>query len=159
MTNNWQVGGIATFQTGIPFTFFSDNNSSGQGTSLERPERVGPVAKLDVRKPGHYLYDTTNLLTNVVLPGDDEPGVSMFTFGNTGRNSFRAPGINNFDLSFLKRFPLREGHWVEFRTEPFNAFNHTQYLFTNANAASSTYDQATQARDPRLIQLALKFYY
>jgi hypothetical protein len=83
----------------------------------------------------------------------------MFTFGNTGRNSFRAPGINNFDLSFLKRFPLREGRWVEFRTELFNAFNHTQYLFTNANAASSTYDQATQARDPRLIQLALKFYY
>jgi hypothetical protein len=159
LTNNWQMGGIATFQTGTPFTFFSDNNSSGQGTSLERPERVGPVAKLDVRKPGHYLYDTTNLLTNVVLPGDGEPGVPMFTFGNTGRNSFRAPGINNFDLSFLKRFPLREGRWVEFRTELFNAFNHTQYLFTNANASSSTYDQATQARDPRLIQLALKFYY
>ncbi len=157
--NNWQVGGIATFQTGTPFTFFSDNNSSGQGTNLERPQRVGPVPKLDVRKPGHYLYDTTNLLTNVVAPGDDEPGVPMFTFGNTGRNSFRAPGISNFDLSFLKRFPLGEERWLEFRAELFNAFNHTQYVFTNPNAAGSTYDQATQARDPRLIQLALKFYY
>jgi hypothetical protein len=157
--NNWQVGGIATFQTGTPFTFFSDNNSSGQGTNLERPWRVGPVPKLDVRKPGHYLYDTTNLLTNVVLPGDDEPGVPMFTFGNTGRNSFRAPGISNFDLSFLKRFPLGEKRWLEFRVELFNAFNHTQYVFTNPNAAGSTYDQATQARDPRLIQLALKFYF
>ena len=32
LTNNWQVGGIATFQTGRTFTFLSDNNSSGQGT-------------------------------------------------------------------------------------------------------------------------------
>jgi hypothetical protein len=159
LTNNWQVGGIASFQTGTPFTFFSDNNSSGQGTNLDRPERVGPVPKLDVRKPGHYLYDTTNLLTNVVAPGSDGPGVPMFTFGNTGRNSFRAPGINNFDLSFLKRFPLGEQRRLEFRTELFNAFNHTQYVFTAPNAASSTYDQATQARNPRIIQLALKFYY
>ena len=161
LTNNWQGGGIATFQTGTPFTLFSGNNSSGQGTDLERPEQVGPVPKLDVRKPGHYLYDTTNLLTNVVAPGDDGPGVPMFTFGTMGRNSLRAPGIDNFDLSFLKRFPLGEQRRLEFRAELFNAFNHTQYLFTaaNNNANSSTYDQATQARDPRLIQFALKFYY
>ena len=77
------------------------------------------MPKLDVRKPGHYLYETTDLLTNVVPPGDDEPGVPMFTFGNTGRSSFRAPGISNFDLSFLKRFPLGEERWLEFRAELF----------------------------------------
>ncbi len=161
LTNNWQAGGIATFQTGTPFTLFSGNNSSGQGTNLDRPELVGPVQKLDVSKPGHYLYDTTNLLTNVVAPGDDSPGVPMFTFGNLGRNTFRTPGINNFDLSFLKRFTLGEQRRLEFRTELFNAFNHTQWLFNKANnlATSSTYDQVTQARDPRLIQFALKFYY
>jgi hypothetical protein len=161
LTNGWQTGGIATFQTGTPYTLFSGNNSSGQGTNLERPEQVGPVPKLDVRKPGHTLYDTTNLLTNVVPPGVDMPGVPMFTFGNMGRNSLRTPGIDNFDLSFLKRFPLGEQRRLEFRAELFNAFNHTQYLFNaaNNNFNSSTYDQATQARDPRLIQFALKFYY
>ena len=161
LTNNWQAGGIAQFQTGTPFTLFSGNNSSGQENSFERPEQVGPVPKLDVRKPRHYLYDTTNLLTNVVAPGDDSPGVPMFTYGNIGRNTFRTPGINNFDLSFIKRFPLGEQRRLEFRAEMFNAFNHTQYLFSaaNNNANSSTYDQATQARDPRLIQFALKFYF
>jgi hypothetical protein len=161
LTNNWQAGGIATFQTGTPFTLFSGNNSSGQGTLLDRPELVGPVPRLDVRKPGHTLYDTTNLLTNVILPGGSGPGVPMFTFGNLGRNTFRTPGINNFDLSFLKRFTLGEQRRLEFRAELFNAFNHTQYLFTAANdtATSSNYDQVTQARDPRLIQFALKFYY
>ena len=80
----------------------------------------------------------------------------MFTYGNIGRNTFRTPGINNFDLSFIKRFPLGEQRRLEFRAEMFNAFNHTQYLFSaaNNNANSSTYDQATQARDPRLIQFA-----
>jgi Carboxypeptidase regulatory-like domain len=161
LTNNWQAGGIATFQTGTPFTLFSGNNSSGQENGFDRPEQVGPVPKLDVRKPGHYLYDTTNLLTNVVAPGDDSPGVPMFTYGNIGRNTFRTPGINNFDLSFIKRFTLGEQRRLEFRSELFNAFNHTQYLFSaaNNNATSSTYDQATQARNPRLIQFALKFYY
>ncbi len=161
LVNNWQAGGIATFQTGTPFTLFSGNNSSGQGTNLDRPELVGPVPKLDVRKPGHTLYDTTNLLTNVVNPGDNSPGVPLFTFGNLGRNTFRTPGINNFDLSFLKRFPLGEQRRLELRAELFNAFNHTQYLFSaaNNNANSNTYDQSTQARDPRLIQFALKFYF
>jgi hypothetical protein len=162
LTNNWQTGGIATFQTGTPFTLYSGNNSSGQENELDRPEIVGPVPKLDVSKPGHYLYDTTNLLsTPVVPPGVDMPGVPMFTFGNLGRNTFRTPGINNFDLSFLKNFPLGEQRRLEFRSELFNAFNHTQYLFNKANntATYSTYDQVTQARDPRLIQFALKFYY
>ena len=88
------------------------NNQPDQQASSwpanERPQWIGPAPKLDLRKPGHYLNDTTNLLTNVFPPGYDEPGVPMFTFGNTGRKSFRAlsarvgRGAANAPQSLLK---------------------------------------------------------
>jgi len=69
----------------------------------------------------------------------------------------RGPGINNWDISILKRFKIAESRSLEFRTEFFNAFNHAQFLNPDAFGFSSTFGQVTQARDPRIIQFALKF--
>jgi hypothetical protein len=50
---------------------------------------------------------------------------------------------------------------MELRTEFFNAFNHTQFLLPgNSSTAfgfTGSFGQVTQARDPRIIQFALKF--
>ena len=63
------------------------------------------------------------------------------TFGNAGVNVMRNPGINNWDLSITKKFPLHsEQRWLQFRTELFNAWNHTQW---NAFANSPTFDPNT----------------
>lgn len=84
----------------------------------------------------------------------------LFTFGNSGRNSLRGPGINNIDLSLFKHFKIRERTDLEFRTEFLNALNHTQFLLSgNSSSAAGftdTFGQITQARDPRIIQFALK---
>jgi len=106
LTNNWQAGGIATFQTGTRSPYSPATIPAARKTPSTARSRWVRFRNWDVRKPGHYLYDTTNLLTNVVAPGDDSPGVPMFTYGNIGRNTFRTPGIDNFDLSFIKRFAL-----------------------------------------------------
>ena len=45
-----------------------------------------------------------------------------------GRNLLKAPGINNWDISFFKRFSISERHTIEFRAEMFNAFNHPQFV-------------------------------
>jgi hypothetical protein len=44
-----------------------------------------------------------------------------------GRNLIKAPGINNWDLTFIKRFPFTERQSLEFRAELYNAFNHPQF--------------------------------
>lgn len=76
-----------------------------------------------------------------------------------GRNAIYGPGINNWDISFLKKFKLTESKNLEFRAEMFNAFNHVQFLNPDNNGYSGTFGQVSQDRGPRLVQFGLKFYY
>jgi len=73
-----------------------------------------------------------------------------------GRNSIRGPGINNWDISFLKLFKLTEALNLQFRAEMFNAFNHAQFLNPDNSGFSSTFGQISQTRGPRLVQFGLK---
>lgn len=172
IAGGWQVNGIAAFQSGTPFTIFSDDNQSQQASGLDRADLIGKPRTFDPRSvrtfsagdcignpgvPGHYyfdpdVYDCLNVAEGGTIP--------LFTYGNSGRNSVRGPGINNIDLSLLKNFKFGERLAMQFRSEFFNAFNHTQFVIPgNSNTAfgfTGTFGQATQARDPRIIQFALK---
>ncbi|HET8546485.1 MAG TPA: hypothetical protein VFL57_00700, partial [Bryobacteraceae bacterium] len=91
------------------------------------------------------------------------------TFGNAGVNIMRNPGINNWDISITKKVPLgSEQRWLQFRTELFNAWNHTQWSsistgtqFDNATGQqlSPTFGRISGTRDPRFIQLSLKLFF
>ena len=49
-------------------------------------------------------------------------------YPNGGRNSLPLPGINNFDLSLSKWFPIKgERVRFQFRADAYNAFNHPQF--------------------------------
>ena len=49
------------------------------------------------------------------------------SFGTAGRNIILGPGINDFDFSLMKNFPITEEKRVEFRAELFNIFNHANF--------------------------------
>jgi hypothetical protein len=151
----WSVATIASFQSGNPFTFFSENNSGELNNYLDRPNVVGPIQVFsNVRQQetfspssngvngsclpgtvtGHFLINPTNLVCSVGspvgLPADPlltPGGVPLFTFGNLSRNALRGPGINNWDISILKDIQFTESRYLEFRSEFFNAFNHVQF--------------------------------
>jgi hypothetical protein len=77
--------------------------------------------------------------------------------GNSRRTVCCGPGITNLDLGIHKTIPIREGTNLEFRTELFNVFNHTQFFNPDGNISDGAdFGQVTRARDPRLIQLALR---
>ena len=92
-----------------------------------------------------------------------------FTFGNAGRNIVRGPGLQNWDFSIFKMFPVREQMRFEFRAEFINIWNHVNPLVepfgqigeepTPVEAFTPTFGQVQGARDPRFIQFALKFYF
>jgi len=159
LTQGWEIAAVAAFQAGNPFTFFSRSNSSEQNNSLDRPDLNGPVTKFDPRKVQTFTSDCTNgtVTGNFFLDPTvfDCSGVPQFTFGTLGRNAIRGPGINNWDLSLIKRTSITERLKIEFRAEFFNAFNHTQFLNPDYKS-SGTFAQVTQARDPRLGQLSLR---
>ena len=70
------------------------------------------------------------------------------------------PGIANLDFAVHKTVVLHETRSLEFRTEVFNIFNHTQFLNPDGNVTDgSAFGLVTSARDPRLIQFALQLIF
>jgi len=75
------------------------------------------------------------------------------------------------DFSLLKNIAFTERHRLQFRSEFFNLFNHTNFDFperfctiTATAAAGSacpagTFGRLSAARDPRILQFALKYLF
>jgi hypothetical protein len=89
--------------------------------------------------------------------GDDG---SATAFGNSGVGVVSGPSQRNWDISLMKRTPIRklgESGNLEFRGEFFNAFNTPQFANpgTNVSAANFGVISATSV-NPRVVQLALK---
>jgi hypothetical protein len=161
---NWQIAGITTASTGNWFTITdaatnvsSSDGGGGVGFFEVRPNVVGnPNAKPCV---AGTVFNTCAFVDNTI----------PFTFGNAGRNIVRGPGFQNWDFSVFKLFPVREQMRVEFRAEFFNIWNHVNPLFEPQGQISEEpqplefgtpqFGFAQGARDPRLIQFALKFYF
>jgi len=81
-----------------------------------------------------------------------------FTFGNEGRDVIEGPGVNNWDLSVFKIFRIDEKKQLQFRTEFFNAFNHSQFQLPGATFGTAAFAQITAtSHDPRDVQMSLKF--
>jgi hypothetical protein len=180
VTEGWQANVIASFQSGQPFTIFSNNDNSLQGNFLDRPNLIGKITKIDPRRissfpgagancstastdpsgniSGNYYFDPTAFDCQFNNDLHLAPG-SLASFGNLGRNSLRGPGINNWDISFLKDTKLTESKKLEFRAEFFNAFNHVQFLNPDPFGFDSTFGQVSQTRGPRLVQFGLKLYF
>ncbi len=49
--------------------------------------------------------------------------------------------------------------YFQFRADIFNLFNKTQFVNPDGNFSNTTFGQVLQARDPREVQFALKFYF
>ncbi len=63
-------------------------------------------------------------------------------------------------MTISKRTNISESKYLEFRTDFFNLFNHTQFTNPDGNSSDgSDFGRIRRARDPRLIQFALKFFY
>jgi len=69
------------------------------------------------------------------------------------------PGVNNWDLAAYKRIKFKETHEVTFRAEFFNSFNHTQFGNPDGSIASVNFGRITTTREPRIVQLALRYLF
>ena len=176
LAQGWQFNVIASFQKGNPFTLYSNNNQSQQNNFLDRPDKVGAIRYFNPRQTHNFTMATGgNQTSDANCLGSDVTGgkfwfdptafdclnPALFTFGTLSRNALRGPGINNWDLSIVKKTSIGEGaKSVEFRAEFFNAFNHTQFTNPDNAGFSGTFGQVTSTRvEARIIQFGLKFYF
>ncbi len=148
VAGGWELNGIVTLQSGLPFSVLSGVDNSQSAVNSDRANLVGDPHLGGSRSEGQMLREYFNTAAFVVNP----PG----TFGNTGRNILFGPGMENIDFGLLKNFSIRERYKIQFRAEAFNLFNHPAFNNPNANVSSSTFGVITSAGSPRVLQLALK---
>jgi outer membrane receptor protein involved in Fe transport len=172
LLDGWSFGGIASFQSGTPFSVFTPFDTTGAGAGIVTFADLGaPFSNLDPRKNDGRAFNPDAF----VAFGDPESGFDVardFRRGTSGRNQFRLKnGVNNLDLVLAKRTRLwSETTNLEFRFEAFNALNHTQFTIADTNLNNivrdpvtgaidpvrSTFGKFTAARESRVIQLGAR---
>jgi hypothetical protein len=147
----WQLNGILTMQSGLPFSVTAGTDRSLAGVGLDRAD-VNVMAHTfnssDRSAKIQKFFDTSVFS----LP-------ALGTFGTSSRNFLFGPGIENFDAGLFKRFALTERKQFELRWEVFNSLNRPNFLNPVNAFANPLFGRLTSARDPRIMQVALKFYY
>lgn len=83
----------------------------------------------------------------------------QFTFGNSGINILRGPGLVNWDAGLFKNFRLRERLRLQFRAEFFNATNTAHFGNPTVNIQSPTAGKILSAATPGQIQFAMKLIF
>ena len=170
--DNWEISGVTSFISGSPFTpglgWQTSTNVTGSGTTgTGDGARVNVIGSCSANGTHtFYQWFNTSAFAPPVIGQWGNPNVTMANFGNAGTNVCRGPGLNNWDLAVSKRFPLmKEGRFVQFRTEMFNVWNHTQYSGVDSGTSfnpttgaqtNPTYGQINGSRGGRLIELSLR---
>jgi hypothetical protein len=157
VVNGWLVNSITTWRSGFPFSIYSGQDNSFSGIGRDRADATGN-AQLDTsRSHGELItryFDTSKFVPNAVG-----------TFGNSGKNTLRAPGFFKTDFGAIKNFTIREQMKLQFRTEFFNLFNNVNFSPPGNNLGNGDFTQGgdfgviTSAGSPRIIQFALKFLF
>lgn len=144
LAGGWQLSGIFTKQTGLPFTPVEAVDASNTGTT-EKPNRIGSGILTSGQSINNW-FNTAAFTTP-----------AAYTFGNSGRNILRGPGLTNTDLGLSRVIAIRERFNVEFRAEAFNLFNTPQFGLPSTTLGTSTVGVISTTVNPqRELQFALR---
>jgi len=158
--NGWQLSGIVSMLSGAPLGvgFTSATGADFTGTATQGA-RIVVLSNPNLPKSERDFF--TNFRTDVFAPP------TKGTFGNSARTIVRGPGVNNWDMSLFKEFPVRDQMRFQLRGEAYNAFNHTQFsaedttarFDANGKQINTLLSSYTAARSARIMQIALRFYF
>ena len=141
LIGGWNLSGIASLQSGFPFSAQLGYNPTGNGDS-RNPAR--PQLNPDFH--GQLYPHTATQWFNPEAFTAPYQG----TFGNAGRDSLTGPGLANLDLSLTKNTTIHERLRTQFRVEYFNILNHTNFTTPNAVVFSTGPTPAKPATAPAL---------
>jgi hypothetical protein len=160
LIGGWETTGIATFQTGFPYSITANDVQGILNTPFQRANQV----------QGCNIHNNlTKVLQRINFDCFSQPGLGVF--GTTPRNWLRQPGINNWDMGFAKNFRFAERMNFKIAGDFFNAWNHHQYAIgtgaligsgsgggsaIDASVSDNTAGQITSASNARVIQLSGK---
>ncbi len=150
---DWQFSGIMEAQTGAPLTILAGTDVSTTNIGSDRVNYVGGPA-LGSNGCGVREAPCVGYLNTAAFA---RPATG--SAGNFGKGAIRGPGLWNWDVGFLKSFPIRESVRIQFRLEYFNLMNRANFLDPNNSFAAGGFGGIRGANDPRIGQVALKILF
>lgn len=160
----FQLSGITQYQSGQPFTILTGVDSNGNGQGGDRPNFVPGGTFIPDPVTGNLRTFTAPLIGGaffVPLGTNGLPLANSLGNGNLGRNTLRAPGFWNTDLSVLKRFVLpwggEENHRLILRADFLNAFNQDNYGIPVNSMNSVDFGKNLNNWGNRSITLGIKY--
>ncbi|HJS51613.1 MAG TPA: hypothetical protein VJ781_06905, partial [Pyrinomonadaceae bacterium] len=139
----WSIAGFFQAQSGTPFTVFASEPeiaTAAQYADLTRGS--GGLYRLGFGRP-NFTPDnpgcsigqgSTDELTPITRQCFSSP---LGGFGNLGRNTFRGPTTNRFDLSFAKSTKITERMSIEVGFDLFNVFDRVNLAPPNSDLQDS----------------------
>lgn len=163
LLGGWQVSSIITFNTGLPFTATAGGYDPagigllGPSTSAGRAFQIGDPNRNAPRTQQQFFNTSAFALvplvsSTVFTPVSNVPG-------DAPRGSINGPNTFRFDFTLMKNIRFSETMRLQLRGEAFNVLNTTNFRAINATVTSTSYGTVTSVRDPRVIQLGVKFYF
>lgn len=151
---DWEAGGIWTLQSGSPFTVNLSNDQANNGEPLSAPsQRPNLVCNPNAGPKTTAEWFNTACFT---VP-------ALNTYGNAGRDIVIGPGLDDFDATLQKQFPIRENMNLQFRLDIFNFLNHPNWNNPVGSgrmySAAASFGAITSAQDPRDMQFSLRLVF
>jgi hypothetical protein len=143
LLRGWQLSGITVFQTGTPFSVVNGGSPGGVGVADNGgvANYFGTGSYADC-VPNSFVRPSGGIVAQTFGPLIGNPGAFVaprgLTFGDCGRNSLNNASRTNFNVSLLKHFKVFGERDLEFRTEAFNFFNHTQFRIYDPSHPGNT---------------------
>ena len=163
LLDGWQVSGDTAVVSGDwngASTSTTDNFDFTGGDGGTRPRISGDVVchgdNCDPTPGAPGSYFNVAAFSRLTGRGD---------IGNAPRSFYRLPKIVNSNISAFKNFSMGGGRRIQFRWEMYNVFNQVNWSSLNTNAqfnpageqVNANFGKATGARDPRIMQGAIRF--
>lgn len=143
----WRVAGIATFQSGQPFTVTAPYDVNLDGNLTDRPDSTAGVR---VVNQGAVRLSTTGQFESLLAV--------VGSNGRVGRNVFRGPGLASVDFAVTKTFAFDDRRRLTLRAELFNAFNRANYGLPIRQLGFPGFGASVDTRvSPRTVQFGVRF--
>ena len=128
VVEGWQLSGIQTFRTGVPFTVTTGFDTALLGNNFATP-RPNRVAGCDITANQSRIHWYNPDCFKLQPTG---------TLGNSGRDIGTSPSYSTLDINLAKDTRITEATSLQFRAEFFNILNHTNFSYPTLGAFSSS---------------------
>jgi hypothetical protein len=155
LASGWRAAGIVSIRSGNRINIISGLDRAFTGVRNQRPNKVSDDVYASQRTLTNYF--------NRAAFAQPEPG----TYGSLKRNELTGANYWSVDLAISRTIPVVGMQALELRLEAFNLFNTFNWgdpgTFANAGGTDDNFNSGTfgrittQAGDPRIIQLGIKY--